>query len=175
MDENNPYEAPSHAVHTPLPAANKSARAARFTYISWVFVFALNMAVPLLFSSSLTREHGKLGMSLAALLLFASGCYICAVARKLAAALIAGGVLVALSQLFPILQIIAGMIGMSVGETLGLARIGDGHPTQLFNEYGGFVVTFATGAILMAAAASAGMLMRSITPARWWQRSDGVE
>ena len=74
------------------------------------------MAVPLLFSLALTDQHGRLGMSVAALFLLTIGCVICAANRKLAVALLAGGALVALSQLLPGLQIIAGMVGMGAGQ-----------------------------------------------------------
>jgi hypothetical protein len=122
----------------------------------------------------MTQEHGKLGMSIAALFLVLLGCYFCAAGRKLAAALIAGGALVGLSQMFPALHIIAGMIGMTVGQALDLANIGDEErPAQIVNEIGGFVVTLITGGILMAAGACGGMLMRLVTPARWWQWSEG--
>jgi hypothetical protein len=105
--------------------------------------------------------------------LLALGCYLCAAFRELAAALIAGGTLVGLAQLFPALQLIAGMIGMLVGRILGLANDGDDQRSpQILNEYGGFVVTFVTGGILMAASASAGMLLQFVTPARWWPTSE---
>jgi hypothetical protein len=174
-DDYNPYAAPTDPANSSLPIRRAHRRAGPLTYVAWVFVFAVNMALPLLLSSSITREHGKLGMSIAALLLLSLGCFICAVRRKLATALIAGGTLVGLSQLFPALHIIAGMIGMTVGKALGLADLGnDERSDQILSEYGGFVVTFVTGGILMAAGACAGMLLRLVTPARWWPQSERV-
>ncbi len=173
MDESNPYKPPSYDGGMSLPGANANRRTGLLTYAAWSIAFVVNMAVPLLFSASLTEEHGKLGMSVAVLVLFTWGCTICATARKLAVVLIAGAVLVGLSQIFPLLQIIAGMIGMGVGAALGLAETGDDtHPPRLVNEYGGFVVTLITGGILKTASACSGLWIRWITPARWWHRSE---
>ena len=169
LDDYNPYSAPAELEKRKLSNAHGARPAGVFTYVTWAFVFALNMALPLLFSSSVTQQRGKLGMSIAALFLLTSGCFICAAGRKHAAALISGGALVGLSQLFPFLQIIAGMLGMIVGQVLGLAYDGnDERSPQIISEFGGFVVTFVTGGILMAASASAGILLRFVTPARWW-------
>jgi MFS family permease len=171
LDERNPYEPPLHIGTSSIPPGHTNRRAGTSTYGSWVFVFFVNLAVPLLFSSSMNQEHGRLGMFVAALLLLALGSCICAAGRKLAATLIAGGAIIGLTQLFPGLQLIAGVIGMTVGQALRLADIGDeNRPARLISDYGGFVVTFVTGGILIATAACSGMLLRLITPARWWQR-----
>jgi hypothetical protein len=171
LDEHNPYEAPRSAMTSSLPAGNANRRAGKLTYGAWAFVFAINLAVPLLFSASFTQEHGKRGMLLAVLSLLTLGCYFCMSGRKLTTALIVGGAVVGLTQFFPAIQIIAGLMGMGLGKVLGLTDLGDEvHPPRVNSEYGGFVVTFVTGGILMAASACAGLLIRLITPARWWQK-----
>ncbi len=170
LHEQNPYEAPTDALRSVLPTGNANPRVGLGAYMAWIGVFVLNMAVPLLFGASMTQEHGRLGMSVAALLLLAVGCFICAASRKLARHLIVGGALVGLAQLYPILQIIAGMIGMAAGQALGMAELDDdARSPGVSGELGGFVVTFVTGTILIAAGACAGMLLRLLTPARWWQ------
>jgi hypothetical protein len=135
-----------------------------WTYAAWAFVLAINMAVPLLFSGSVTEQHGKLGMGVALLSFLVCGCYLCAYHRKLALALLVGGVLVALTQLFPILQILAGLIGMAVGQSLGQTSSGADEATpHLRSEVGGFVVTLVTGGILIGAAACSGMAILWLT------------
>jgi hypothetical protein len=84
LGENNPYEAPTDAVRTSFADGNARHRAGAFTYTAWIFVFALNTAVPLLFSSSLTRQYGMLSMVAATLSLLLRGCTICAANRTLA-------------------------------------------------------------------------------------------
>jgi hypothetical protein len=163
LHEHNPYEAPKAAVRSSLPDEQTNPRFGAFTYIAWVFIFAINMAVPLLFGSQMTQQHGRLGMSVAALLLLVFGCFICAANRKLAVALLAGGALVALTQLFPILHIIAGMLGMGAGQALGHATLDDDNgPSQITSEAGGFIVTFVTGGILMAVSLCTGIALQSI-------------
>ncbi len=167
MDEHNPYEPPTAAVRTLFPDEQALARSGVLTYIAWVFVFAINMAIPLLFGTSMTEQHGRLGMSVAALLLLVFGCFICAANRKLAVTLLAGGAVVALAQLFPILHIIAEVIGMSVGQALGHATLdGDDGPSRITSEFGGFIVTFVTGGILMAGGLFMGVLLRFVTSFR---------
>ncbi len=164
MDEHNPYEPPTDAVRISYPDGTVHHHAGVLTYTAWIFIFAINMAVPLLFSLPLTDLHGRLGMSAAALFLFTLGCGICAANRKLAVALLAGAALVALTQLFPGMQIIAGMIGIGVGQALGHATFdSDEHPARITSEFGGFVVTFITGGILMAGSLCAGILLQFIT------------
>ena len=130
MDDNNPYQAPGEALTTPLAHEPANPRAGVLTYVAWIFVFAINMAIPLLFGASLTEQHGRLGMSVAAFFLLAVGWYICAAKRKFAVALLAGGALVALTQLLPGLQIIAGAIGMGVGQATGHAACSTAMKTQ---------------------------------------------
>jgi hypothetical protein len=167
LDEHNPYEPPSEAVRSSSSHEQALARSGVLTYIAWIFIFAINMAIPLLFGASMTEQHGRLGMSVAALLLLVLGSYICAANRKLAVALLAGGAVVALTQLFPILHIIAGMIGMTVGQALGHATLdSDDSPSRITSEYGGFVVTFVTGGILMAGSLFIGVLLRFVTSLR---------
>jgi MFS family permease len=164
LDEHNPYQTPSDVVTNSSPDGIVRHRAGALTYTAWIFIFAINMAVPLLFSLALTDQHGRLGMSAAALFLFTLGCLICAANRKLAVALLAGGALVALTQLVPGLQIIAGMIGIGVGQTLGHATFdSDDHPARITSEFGGFIVTFITGGILMAGSICAGILLQFVT------------
>ncbi len=167
MEGRNPYEAPM----APLQEGQEERRSRRIL-LAWVAVFVLNMAFPLLFGWSLTREHGRIGMMAAASLLLAMGWCICSVARDFATPFIGGAAFVALAQLFPILQMIAGLIGMGVGQALDLADFGDeSRPDRILSEFGGFVITIVTGGLLIAAGAGFGLLIRSFTPVGWWHRS----
>ena len=73
----------------------------------------------------------------------------------------------ALTQFFPVLQLIAGMIaidtirktGIIPGQTLDRGSLG------LFDA---FLVTVATGSILIGISFLFGMLLRLVTPERWW-------
>ena len=157
MDEQNPYEPPKSLVTDPAAPDYPDLRARVWTLASWIFVFGINLAVPLIFSSSMTDEHGKLGMFIAVTSLLFSGCLVCAVRRELAVSLLIGGALVGLMQVFPLLQFLAGVIGMAAGSCFGLAEFGgDERSPRLTSELGGFVVTLITGGSLMTAAACLG-------------------
>ena len=143
-----------------------------WTFGAWIFVFAINMAVPLLFSASITEEHGKVGMLLAIAAFLASGCFLCAYHRELALALIIGGVIVGLTQLFPVPQILAGWIGLVIAKAVGLADFHDaeGSP-RLMSELAGFVVTLVTGGILIVDATFIGIAIRWLAARRRRRRS----
>jgi hypothetical protein len=166
LGEHNPYEAPTSALRVPLPNGDEDRRGGGWLYFAWGAVFAVNMIVPLLFGLSTTSAHGRIGMTAASMLFLAWGCWLCAVRRQFAAPLIFGAVLVGVSQLVPILHVIAGLIGLTVGQILGLADTRD----KVTSEFGGFVVTFVTGGMLIAASAFTGWLIRSMTPAHWWRK-----
>jgi hypothetical protein len=116
LDERNPYEAPLTDVRSPLLLGHGDRRAGSRTYVGWIVVFALNLDLPLRFSIPVTEAHGRLGMSIAALLLLALGCrFICGVGRNVAHAFIVGGGVVATTQLIPFLQVFAWFRGMRAG------------------------------------------------------------
>src|SRR5207248_2227495 len=109
------------------------------------------------------------GMFIAALLLLVLGYWACAGARKIGLALIVGGVLVGLAQVFPMLQVVAGMVGMGIGRAAGQVEAGhEGLPGNVSSEVGGFIVTLSTGGLLMIASVILGVLLRMMTPKRWW-------
>ena len=93
---------PDHYLAPPRPRP--------IIYVAWVFIdFAINMAVPLLFSSSVCGTGNSECRSRGFLLLLAVGCFILRGTSKTRhCGTIAGGTLVGLSQLFPALHIIAG-------------------------------------------------------------------
>jgi hypothetical protein len=172
LDRRNPYEAPTAALGNPFPDGPEQQRAGRPHYLAWGAVFALNMVVPLFFGLSTTQAHGRIGMAAASLLFLAWGCWLCAIRRQFAAPLIAGAVVVGMSQLVPILHVIAGTMGMLVGQILGLADARD--TMNVTSEFGGFFVTFVTGGLLIAASAVCGWLIRLMTPDHWWRKPAGA-
>jgi hypothetical protein len=125
------------------------------------------MIVPLLLGWSMTESGGKIGLLIATITLFAAGECLCIFAPTIAAPVIVGAVVVALSQLYPILQMIAGLAAVGIGRRLGLML--DADPVGVFRSgAGGFVVTVVTGSILIAESAAVGLLIRVITPNHWW-------
>ena len=143
-------------------------RCDRFSIAVWSVIFAANTIVPLMFGLELTVKHGRVGVGIASLLLWAGGAILCCWRSSIMWQVILGALITALSQLFPILQIIAGCIGLSAAARLGQAETGgDGQLLdQVTSEVGGFIVTVIAGGVLLAGAAIAGLCLSILH--RWW-------
>ena len=165
-DDVNPYQAPCSNRSEPTRTEFNVSSAKRL-YMAWFFIFALNLIAPLYFGWRMTEDGGRIGMLLAAILLLAVGYWICASARELGFALVVGGVAVALSQVLPMLQIMAGALGCALAVAMGLHSNGDAvdSPPMVVGEVGGFVVTLITGSLLMGAALVTGLALRALRAA----------
>ena len=138
-------------------------------FTQWLIAFSANMIVPLIFGLSETHENGRDGLWFAVASLFAIGLAVCMFQQRLATTTIIGSVVVGLSQLFPILQIIAGVLAFGMTDRFGLRHNDalDSWP-RIYNESSGFVVTFVTGSLLILASLITGALIRLNTPSQWW-------
>ena len=108
---------------------------------------------------------GRWGMLVAIGVLLVLGSGVCIGHRKAGTALIAGGVIVSLTQIFPLPHIVAGMIGLELADKAGM--IDDA--VKLPSILGGFVVTFVTGGLLIALAGAIGAIVHLV---RDWSRSE---
>ena len=136
-------------------------------WLLWFGVYLVNMPIPIILALALVEGAGTVGMAVGIVLVFGIGCGACVFARRLTIPVILGGLVVALGQLFPILQVMAGSIGM------GMAKSGD-------EFLQGLVATIITGGILLTAATMLGLLVGLMFPhhSRWstlhdWSRSSG--
>ena len=77
---------------TSLRLSGDGDQGGQMIYLAWFAVFLFNMAVPLLFALSMTRESGRIGMCSAVVLLLSAGCWICT-ARERPAGLSSAAVL----------------------------------------------------------------------------------
>ena len=165
QSEVNPYQSPATDTGGPQTSvANEGA--SRRIYFAWCAVFVLNLAVPLLFGWSLTERGGRVGMLVATAALFVVGSWLCASARRIAQALVTGGVAVGLGQVVPVVQIMAGSAGFHVVAAMGLEDAAV-DLRGLTNEPSGFIVTTTTGGLLMAIAIVVGLAARALFSARW--------
>ncbi len=126
---------------------------------AWTLVFLANLPVPLFLGvwiSNATVMTGKLGMACGVAILYWLGLRACHRAPRATFWVIFGGWFVAVSQFFPVLQIVAGIAGYYPVAVL-FWWLG---PFLIENLVVGFVVllgaTLGTGAILIAAAAALG-------------------
>ena len=133
--------------------------------LPWLGVFLMNLPVPIYLALELTERAGRIGMSFAILVLLLFGHWLCSRSATSRRPLLAGGILVGLSQAWPALQIMAGLCGFEAAVLLGVMR---NSSQKIGSEPAGFVVTLVTGGILMLAAYLLGRLLRAVTPRRWW-------
>jgi hypothetical protein len=169
MEGRNPYEAPKTSATEGSPKRAGDRRYASRLHLAWVIVFLLNLVVPGFFGWMVTESGGRNGMLIATLLLLALGYGACGAARRTARTLVFGGLLVTITQFFPLVQIVAGFIGLGIGEAIGQADMSDDAlPGQVKSEAGGFLITLVTGGLLMAISLVAGGFLRIITPGHWW-------
>jgi hypothetical protein len=166
MEEANPYQAPASVEgETPPPPA--AGRLPMRLLAGWTAIFLLNMPLPLLFAGEVTRNHGRSGVFVASATLWLLGGWVCVAQRKVGFALAVGGAPVALSQIVPLLQIMAGIVALTVGELFQQVENKDDAVGQVVSEPGGFLLTMITGSLLMGAALVLGLLLRALMPARW--------
>jgi hypothetical protein len=160
--EHNPYAPPASLAPASRPGVRDWSGRARWAVL-WGGVYAANMVVPLLFGWTTTARGGRIGLVLAVVLLYWIVFWVGGKSRDLRSIMLSGGGLVALSQLFPMLQIAAGLIALGiVGKLTGVNLGPDDSPIEgPVPEHAGFLATLITGAILLAGAACAGL-------ASWW-------
>ena len=160
----NPYASPKTDSIDPSQAGPSHQSNHRRLYFGWLGVFGLNLIVPLLSALTLTNASGQVGMLLAMVVILTIGLCICAIARELGFALVTGGVAVGLTQIAPILQIIAGVLGFSLARAMGLDD-----PAGEVNAgtvLAGFVITMVVGGLLVAVSLVAGLVIRRVMSPR---------
>jgi len=134
-------------------------------YRAWLVVFLANLPVPLMFAWNLTMQHGRIGMAVAIVLCWYFGHRVGAKSRWIDRALVAGGIVVALSQVIGILHISAGVMSLEIGSRLGQVTSNEWGPREI-TELGGLLVTILTGGILMTVAMVCGSVICLIFPDR---------
>jgi hypothetical protein len=165
LDERNPYKPPPSLETDSYDVGDGSHRGAQGVLFAWVAVFVVNLAAPLLFGCMVTEKGGRIGMAIATILCFAAGCWVCANVGEIGVFLIVGGIPIGISQLFPVLQMAAGFVAMTLGHVVGL--VDSAHAT---NELGGFLLTVVTGVLLMSLSVASGFVIQRFVIDRWTAR-----
>ncbi len=162
MTQQNPYAAPQEASSLPKPVVQPDSTDL-VAVIAWPFVFLLNMIVPLMFGLDLTARTGRTGMWIASLLLLVLGWIYCGRKSFLGRRLVLGSIFTALSQAFPILHLILGMIAFGIMRSLGGAHPGDDiQREEITGEFSAFVMTLMVAVPLLVLAQCIGLAIAAL-------------
>ena len=157
-ENSNPYQPPKLNAPSHPGRLGQSTSMPGLRYISWLLAFAVNLVVPILFALDLCCQSALVGMAVGILTLACLGCGICWKFPRFSKSFITATALVAVTQLFPMLQIIAGIIAVLATESIGLRLHGESTTSlewEALPFLAGVLVTLLTGLIV----ASAGLVL----------------
>ncbi len=97
----------------------------------------------------------------------------CVFRPRIARKVILGSAALSLTQIFPVIQFVAGILAMGISEALGVVGnfFEDNAPADPSSFLGGFVPTAIVGCVLLAIAGLFGLVLGFCVPQRWF----GVE
>ncbi|MEM9827935.1 MAG: hypothetical protein AAF958_15195 [Planctomycetota bacterium] len=150
---NNPYQPPIAPEDEAETQSGDGDEPISFAFW-WPIALTLNLCVPVLLGMQVVQPIGRIGMYAAIALMLAAGWLLGKAFPILTGPLLSGAVLVGLAQFFPLLQMIAGLIGLSVAE--GLLDIEQDNLMRIDRPLAAFLVTVVTGSILIGFSLLAG-------------------
>lgn len=150
-------EDPDFAARFPARSAPGKGPVDPPPFLAWVGVYLPNLIIPVYFARMICNEPAMVGMVFGVLVVFGVGCRACFRSRRLMLAIIYGGWVVGASQFLPMLQMFAGSFAVGGVAALGLTT--SGRAEDVNTAAGGFVATLITGALLLAVAASFGLIL----------------
>lgn len=101
----------------------------------WALAVVANLPVPLLFGFAVVAHGGLFGMLAGIVAFWLVGAAVVACVPRLRAVLVYGGAVLALTQVLPVLQIVAGVVAVELFDTT----------PEPMSELTGFLVTLVTG------------------------------
>ncbi|SIO66555.1 hypothetical protein SAMN05444166_8127 [Singulisphaera sp. GP187] len=134
----------------------------KFWRCKWLLVFSLNLIVPLIWGWPFTDKSGRLGMGIAIFLAWLWPMFVGEKSQRFLFAMVVGGGFVAALQICPVIQMVAGMVGITVTESLELA-VQSRRLTKPNGELAGFLTTAITGSVLQAVALVFGAIAYLLT------------
>lgn len=162
----NPYLPPAEIdLDSPetLPERESDLRPMSFL-IRWPLVLFLNLVMPLTLASGLLRNTGLIGVLAAVSFVWLVGWWAWRRWPQIGRRVIAGGWVVCVCQLFPLIQIFAGLAALSIAEELGLMDSLDleQNGPNFESEFASAFVTLITGGILMLVSLAVGAVLIAV-------------
>lgn len=149
----NPYLAPEPVIEIPEPVVGPKRRP-----ILWTVLYLANLIVPLFFGFQCVDGWiGAIGMFAAILVFYAMTLFIAERRRRLYAPACVGAAFVGLSQFYPVTQMYAGMVALTITGML----FGQTKPGNMGLLPSGFA-TIITGLLLLLVAMAFGEVCRFV-------------
>lgn len=172
----NPYASP-HAVEEPgdgLSASQAEPGSVRRQMMMWTLAVLANVPVPLTFALNETTVAGKFGITAAVLVFLLVGSALAWQNSRICKILTRGCLVVSLTQLFPILQVIAGAIALEVVKRVGL---GDPLRDEFGNSddlafAGAMLASLLVGTAIAVVGGFVGLLIAAINWSEWWPSAE---
>jgi hypothetical protein len=163
----NPFE-PSESTIAPEVKSRRVIHSPLVLSIQWTVVVLVNLIVPYLLAGGMTGPMGGWGIFLGVVLVLLFGFWASRAIPMGVLLTVRGGVLVALSQFFPLIHLLAGMLSIDFHRRTGIIPA-----EQLDRGNLGFLsallLTVSTGGILLTISCGLGVILKWITPSRWWK------
>ena len=114
----NPYEAPS--ADSPLPVALSPSTFFQKPVVvqsAWFLAVALNLPMPLILGFDATADGAaRLGMPIGIVTVYGTGVWICLHRAEVMWRLIVGSLFTALTQIWPVLHMLVGIVAMGISK-----------------------------------------------------------
>ncbi|MCA9000995.1 MAG: hypothetical protein KDB61_03660 [Planctomycetes bacterium] len=157
MESANPYQSPR--------AIQRKVHGARGRPSRWLIAFLINLPLPVVLGIGSSEGAAIFGMVLGIVALGVAGWTFCVVALRFSNCFALATGILAISQFFPVLQFIAGLIAI---ELVFIGRPGpfmeEGPTTELVTFTDGLFTTLITGILLAIPAVLLGLFLRYVWP-----------
>ena len=155
----NPYSPPNIGADELRQSGQAGADARSFATRLFLLLLA-NAVVPIILSKTHTSGDGFIGLAIGLALIMCLATYLGVQAPSIRSLLIDGSIWLAFSQFFPILQLLAGLVAVSLCQELGIShQTDDSVPFGMLNTIAsGLFCTLVTGVLLAGFAMVAAML-----------------
>jgi hypothetical protein len=114
----NPYAAPS--AHSPLPVAQSPSTFFQKPVVvqsAWFLAVSMNLPMPLILGFDATAEGAaRLGMPIGIVTVYGTGVWICLHRADVMWRLIVGSMFTALTQIWPVLHMLVGIVAMGISK-----------------------------------------------------------
>jgi hypothetical protein len=125
----------------------------------WTVVYVANLPFPAFMGFLVSYGPGLLGMAMGVVSLYVAGRRACRGCPWAARTVSYGGVAVAVAQLFPLLQLFAGIVGVGAAYQARGRNILGG---STLDPAGALIATIVTGLLLIACAGVVGLVGRAV-------------